>query len=253
MARSCAWCHGTIPAGTRRDAITCSQPCRQARHRAMRYASGGGLRDASSPARAQLSHGSPRQLAYADPPYPGNSARLYGDHPDYAGEVDHAALLSQLATFDGWALSTSAAALPQVLAEAVAQDLPVRVAAWTRGPRPHATARFPVSSWEPVLYVPVPSSAAGAPRRVDALVHGISPLTTLPSRVVGTKPPAFCRWLFDLVGATPADDLVDLFPGSGIVGRMWELFRAGAVVPAGEDDASAAAGGDVSCATAVAG
>jgi hypothetical protein len=35
--------------------------------------------------------GRPLRLAYADPPYPGK-ARLYQDHPDYGGEVDHAEL-----------------------------------------------------------------------------------------------------------------------------------------------------------------
>lgn len=53
--------------------------------------------------------GRPLRLAYADPPYPGN-ARLYRDHPDYGGEVDHAALIERLSAYDGWALSTSAEA-----------------------------------------------------------------------------------------------------------------------------------------------
>lgn len=238
--RLCAWCRGPIPPGARSDAITCSQPCRQARHRVARYAGGVAPdvgRDVSPAAAAprdgsrradsrDASSCSPRRLAYADPPYPGKAARYYGDHPDYGGEVDHEHLLSRLATFDGWALSTSAAALPQVLALAVAQDLPVRVASWTRGARPHATARYPVSSWEPVVYVPLPSRGT-AVRRDDSLVHGVSAMRTLPSRVVGAKPAAFCRWIFDLVGATATDTLDDLFPGSGIVGITWELFRAG--------------------------
>ena len=240
--RVCAWCSGPIPAGARRDAVTCSQPCRQARHRVARYASPAAERDASRPARAEPSPaaerdasrparaepspgpGSPRRLAYADPPYPGKSSLYYREHPDFAGEVDHAALLSRLATYDGWALSTSAAALPSVLALAVAQDLSVRVAAWMRGARPHSTARYPVNGWEPVIYVPVPSRVAGEPRRVDALQHGVSPMLTLPSRVTGAKPAAFCRWIFDLVGATSTDTLDDLFPGSGIVGKTWALY-----------------------------
>ena len=57
------------------------------------------------------------RLAYADPPYPGK-AWLYRDHPDYGGEVDNAELVGRLAGYDGWALSTSAAALPSVLASA---------------------------------------------------------------------------------------------------------------------------------------
>jgi hypothetical protein len=170
-----------------------------------------------------------RRLAYADPPYPGN-AHYYRGHPDYRGEVDHAELLSRLATYDGWALSTSARALPAVLALAVAQDLPVRVAAWNRGARPRATAPYALNAWEPVIYVPVPSRDAGPARRVDVLTHGVAVMRTLPSRVIGAKPAAFCRWMFDLVGATADDTLDDLYPGSGIVGQAWRAYvspRAG--------------------------
>ena len=206
--------------------MTCSKRCRQARHRVARYASPPAGGDGSRAAQRDVSCGpGPRRFAYADPPYPGKSRRYYGDHPDFAGEVDHGELLSRVATYDGWALSTSAAALPAVLAQAVAQDLPVRVASWMRGARPHATARYPVNAWEPVIYVPLPSRSPGA-RRVDALQHGVSPMSTLPSRVTGAKPAAFCRWIFDLVGATADDELCDLFPGSGIVSATWELFRS---------------------------
>ena len=42
------------------------------------------------------------RIGYADPPYPG-CAHLYKDHPDYAGEVDHAALVERLRSeYDGW-------------------------------------------------------------------------------------------------------------------------------------------------------
>lgn len=48
------------------------------------------------------------QIGYADPPYIG-CAHLYSDHPDYAGEVDHADLLRRLEDeFDGWVLHASA-------------------------------------------------------------------------------------------------------------------------------------------------
>lgn len=89
-----------------------------------------------------MSHhgGGPLRLAYADPPYPGRSRKYYGSHPDYAGEVDHEALIESLTGFDGWALSTSADALPGV-----------RVAAWVRGERP-TRAYGPLNAWEPVIY-----------------------------------------------------------------------------------------------------
>src|SRR5205814_1352667 len=67
-------------------------------------------------------HGDPAgpamRFGYADPPYPGQAWRLYGKHPDYAGEVDHTELIAQLERDfpDGWALSTSAMAPQEVLA-----------------------------------------------------------------------------------------------------------------------------------------
>jgi hypothetical protein len=235
--RECAWCKGPIPARARRDALTCSKRCRQARHRltsAVRDSSAAAARDASRQVLGDVSRVDralqTRRLAYADPPYPG-LASYYRDHPDYAGEVDHGALLARLSTYDGWALSTSARALPRVLALAVAQDLPVRVAAWVRHPRPRENVVYALNAWEPVIYVPVASrsprdasAGTGAARRVDVLQHGVSPMLTLPGRVIGTKPAAFCRWMFDLIGAEPRDTLDDLFPGSGIVGQAWRAY-----------------------------
>jgi hypothetical protein len=68
-----------------------------------------------------------------------------------------------------------------------------------------------------------PSSPAE--RRLDALVHVARIRTTDPRWCTGAKPAAFCWWLFDLLGALPGDDLVDLFPGSGGVARAWGLHN----------------------------
>src|SRR5262245_76196 len=65
------------------------------------------------------------RIGYADPPYPGQAARHYKHHPDYAGEVDHVRLLADLAHgYDGWVLHTSSPALYHVLrcAGAVGSD-----------------------------------------------------------------------------------------------------------------------------------
>jgi hypothetical protein len=207
-SRPCDWCGGPIPAGTRRDAETCSKRCRQARHRFARRSG-----------RAAEAAGPPLRLAYADPPYPGN-ARLYRGHPDYAGEVDHAELAARLAGYDGWALSTSAAALPAVLALCPPG---VRVAAWHRGERAAPSWR-PLSAWEPVIYAGGRPVDPAAGRRADSLVLGVSPVRTRPGRVPGAKPAAFCAWVFGLLGAGPADTLDDLYPGSGAVGRAWLAY-----------------------------
>src|SRR4051794_38471125 len=54
-------------------------------------------------ARVRPRGGPAMKIGYADPPYPGQSAKHYGDHPDYAGEVDHAVLVAQLERhYDGW-------------------------------------------------------------------------------------------------------------------------------------------------------
>lgn len=215
-ARQCSWCRGAIAVTARSDAKYCSKACRQAGHRAK-------VRRASIERDA-----SPLRFAYADPPYIGQ-ASLYVDHPDYAGEVDHGELLARLEEYDGWALSCSAASLPLICALAVERDVAVRVAAWTRAPRPHATARV-LNAWEPVVLAGGRRVAPAGVARVDAVTDvlaGVTPRrrSTHPGWLVGSKPPAFCEWVFDLLGAGahPDDTLDDLFPGSGIVARSWRL------------------------------
>lgn len=209
-ARLCDWCERPIPPAARSDSICCSTRCRQARHR---------FKGATAKRRAT---DRPLRLGYADPPYPGKS-KLYEDHPDYAGEVDHLELVARLDSDfpDGWALSTSAEALPTVLASCRAG---VRVAAWVRGERPVRHVR-PLSAWEPVIYTGGRLyESPAAERRTDALVYAARPRLTDPRRVVGAKPAVFAYWLFDLLGALPGDELVDLFPGSGGVARAWTYY-----------------------------
>jgi hypothetical protein len=211
-ARQCGWCHVPLQ-GQRRDAVYHNQSCRQAAHRAR-----------IRPLEACPTDRPAARLAYADPPYPGLAARYYRAHPDFAGEVDHGELIRRLSTYDGWALSTNAASLGLVLELARVAGVTPRVAAWIRGPRPHPTARV-VSSWEPVVYVPARVSRGSTDDgwTPDHLV-GPTPRrrSTLPTAVIGAKPPEFCAWVFKLLGALPGDELDDLYPGSGIVARSWE-------------------------------
>lgn len=105
--KRCAWCTRPIE-GKRADSRFCLTVCRQAAFRARR---GYGLERRGEFVTEPLS------LAYADPPYPGTARRYYGKEKDFAGEVDHRALVRKLARFDGWALSTSAKALREVRAQ----------------------------------------------------------------------------------------------------------------------------------------
>lgn len=233
--RLCAWDGEPIAVKARRDAIYCSKRCRQAAHRF-----GKPIRHAR--ATRDTSRGAAR-FGYADPPYP-EKAFYYVDHPDYGGEVDHEQLIAWMVDEfpDGWALSTSAEALPAVLSLCPTSE--VRVAAWVTGERP-GPSYGPLSAWEPVIvYRGRQYLSPVDERRIDALVHGVTARTTDPNWVIGAKPATFCRWMFDLLGALPGDDLVDLFPGSGGVTRAWEIYtslgdrHATGVASAGGRDAS---------------
>jgi len=203
----------------------CGRRCRQSAFRARRLASLHGAGDASPMPAA-------RRFAYADPPYPDCARRYYRGEPSYAGEVDHRALLARLTAgdYDGWALSTSARALREVLPLCPPD---ARVCAWAK---PHAVpeaTRGLHNAWEPVIVVPGRRMRPGLPDWVRAY----------PARgggeLMGRKPLAFCAWLFRALGMLPGDDLDNLFPGTGVVGRAWSAVSSGAAgdvsLPAASD------------------
>jgi hypothetical protein len=173
------------------------------------------------------------RVAYADPPYPGQSKRLYGDHPDYAGEVDHAELIARLMDEfpDGWALSTSAAALQYVLSlcpppEMSRKDVGrrldgtgVRVLIWRKLHTPWRPVGIQYV-WEPVLLY------KGRRAKDGWITDHFTSDTRVSNGMPGAKPYAFCAWIFDCFGLSRDDELVDLFPGSGAVTRAWEAWRA---------------------------
>lgn len=160
------------------------------------------------------------RIGYADPPYPGQSKRLYGDHPDYAGEVDHAQLARDLAGYDGFCLHTASTTLCDVLPYFAGQD--VRVMAWVK-PFAAFKANVPVAyAWEPVIVKASrkPVVKPGMTYR-DWCAENITMQRGLP----GAKPDAVCRWLFEVMGCQPQDELCDLFPGTGAVTVAWSKWR----------------------------
>jgi len=155
------------------------------------------------------------RLAYADPPYPGR-AHLYEDHPDYDGEVDHVALIKTLREYDGWALSTSAAALRDLLP--LCPD-DVRVLAWVK----HSVN----VSWEPVIVKPArPIDTQGPRDWIHVEPEAFQWRPKPDSYVIGQKPVPFCEWMFQWLGAEQGDTFDDLFPGSGAVGKAWDRWIA---------------------------
>ena len=164
------------------------------------------------------------RIGYADPPYPGQAKKHYADHEDYAGEVDHAALLVQLDDeFDGWLLHTSSTALPGILHKAEEYGVgSYRVMAWVK-PWCAFKRNVPVAyAWEPVLIKPVRKQVV-AQRMVmrDWIAEGM----TMQRGLSGAKPEAVCRWAFEMLGAEPGDELHDLYPGTGAVAAAWDRWR----------------------------
>lgn len=197
-ARPCGWCRAPLSDPRARY---CHQRCRQTAWRARRELSLAAAGDR------------PMRLAYADPPYPGLARRYYGREPSYAGEVDHRALIASLeASYDGWALSTSARALRDLLPLCPPE---ARVCSWVKpGGVPPGT-RGLHNVWEPVIVVPARRERPGV--RDSLVCHPARGGGSLPGR----KPIKFVRWVIALLGARRGDTLDDLYPGTGVVGRAW--------------------------------
>jgi hypothetical protein len=151
--------------------------------------------------------------AYADPPYPGQARKRYGQP-----EVDHAKLIEQLQQYDGWALSTASTTLRQVLFLCPKET---RIAAWVKPFGVFKPGVNPAYVWEPVLFVSGRKRARTEPTVRDWLSCNI----TLKRGLCGAKPEAFCAWVLDLLGWRAGDDLDDLFPGTGVMGRVVTVRR----------------------------
>jgi len=177
------------------------------------------------------------RFAYADPPYLGQARRHYGPN---AYEVNHPILIATLRRQfpDGWALSCSSPSL-QTLLPLCPPD--VRVLAWVK---PFASFKPGVGvayAWEPVI-------VRGGRRRTrtqPTIRDWVAANPTRRTGIAGAKPETFCRWLFSVLNAQPGDELVDLFPGTGIVSRTWQVVQADlAASPQPPDPTVEAQGGE---------
>ena len=165
------------------------------------------------------------KVAYADPPYLG-CCKLYGHDHGTDGRcwdevATHARLIDVLCRdyWDGWALSLSSPSLRTLLALC---PIDVRVAVWVK---PFAVFKpnvNPAYAWEPVIW------RGGRTKRGRAeptVRDWMSCSITLEKGLTGAKPEAFVWWLFDLLGVQGNDTVTDLFPGTGVVGRVWEQYQ----------------------------
>jgi hypothetical protein len=168
------------------------------------------------------------RFAYADPVYLGCS-RLYPEHPEsyvWDDSERHRELIDSLVSMfpDGWAMSLSMPSL-RTLLPMCPED--ARVAAWVKTFCAFKKGVRPCYAWEPVIFwrgrnpnagyshkPPAKGGAQTTPK--DFLAAPI----TLKKGLTGAKPEAFCEWVLDLLNVQAGDEVVDLFPGTGVMGRV---------------------------------
>lgn len=184
------------------------------------------------------------RLAIADPPYLGRAALWYGGegrskqgtagrargrgrldaeyHPDAArwdDPAEHIRLMVGLEdAYDGWVMAASGKTLAPLIGPA--EELGARLGIW------HVTNAIPDGArarnvWEAVFFrVPDGRRAVGSGHRVPDLLSA----PHLTSGFVGSKPDRWTRWVLDLMGYQPGDEVDDMFPGSGAVARAMAVL-----------------------------
>jgi hypothetical protein len=165
------------------------------------------------------------RFAYADPPYIGQAKRHYS-HDPLCAEVDHSELVARLMREfpDGWALSASSPSMSQLWP---LMPKATRVGIWCKSFCAFKRNVRPAYAWEPVFFYggrnPMNGHRAAIPERngkqttpKDFIVEPI----TLKKGLVGAKPEKVCQWILALLNFQVGDELVDLYPGTGIMGRV---------------------------------
>ena len=165
------------------------------------------------------------KFAYADPPYLGCGKSHYGHLHSAAAEYDtieaHSNLVNRLTADypDGWALSCTSGNLHDILPLCPRE---ARIGAWTKPFASFKPGVNPGYCWEPLIWMGGRKHGKGRPTVRDYCAVNITMKRGFP----GAKPEGFCQWVFDLLGAERGDELHDLFPGSGAVGRAWDAFQS---------------------------
>lgn len=163
------------------------------------------------------------RFAYADPPYLG-CGKLYAKHHEGALMWDspnaHRGLIERLCDeyADGWAMSCHTPSLVTLLPMCPPKT---RVAAWCKSFGVFKPNVNPAFVWEPVLFFGGRKRDRAENTVRDWLVCPITLMKGLP----GAKPPEFCRWIIQLLGARKGDVFDDLFPGTEAFLREWERWQ----------------------------
>ncbi len=177
------------------------------------------------------------RFAYADPPYLG-CCGLY-DHRHDDGCWDdpdtHRRLIDRLlAEFpDGWALSASVPNLWDLLPMIPRQG--TRLCQWSKTFSAFKRGVRPAFAWEPVVVHGGRNPHAGHPHPPPErngkqttpkdfcevwVPNGLLAPITLQRGLTGAKPEEVCQAILGWLNYQEGDELVDLFPGTGVMGRV---------------------------------
>jgi hypothetical protein len=170
-----------------------------------------------------------KRFAYADPPYLGQGQKLYG-YPEWDDPARHQELIDLLCRDypDGWAMSASSPSL-RVLLPMCPND--VRIAVWCKTFSAFKKGVRPAYAWEPVIFRSAhnrnhPAPEKGGKQTTPKDFHEVwepdghlAPIT-LRRGLTGAKPESVCQWILDLLNWKPGDVIDDLYPGTGVMGRV---------------------------------
>lgn len=165
------------------------------------------------------------KFAYADPPYLGCGSLYAKHHPNalvWDNPETHRTLIDRLVDEypDGWAMSASSPSL-----SVLGPMLPAghRICPWVKPFcifKPNVGVGY---AWEPVIIF-------GGRRRTrtqPTVRDWFSCEITLRKGLTGAKPPPVVHWILDLLNVQRGDEVDDLFPGTGVVGRCVEVRTSG--------------------------
>ena len=179
------------------------------------------------------------KLCIADPPYLGRASEWYGGRglttvarnkgagyrpADFHGDAEvwdkletHIGLVNNLIeNYDGWAIAMAHDNLRDYL-PAIDRKLPIRIGIWVKQPLPGA-ARV-INSYEPVL-LRIPEGRRSSIGKQGLNTKDAVSIARQSVGFTGAKPPAWTRWVLDMLGYNQETDTVDdLFEGSGAVAK----------------------------------
>lgn len=156
------------------------------------------------------------KAAYADPPYLGCGKRYYND-ATYDDLEAHRELIEGLGRYDAWAYSLNSTTLQSILPLC---PTTVCIGAWVKPFCSFKPNVNPAYAWEPVIF-----SGGRKRERYEPTVRDyVAANITLKKGLTGAKPLEFSFWVFEMLGLEPTDEFIDIFPGSGMVGRAWTHF-----------------------------